>query len=85
MSTFRFAKGGTRAGYYVQLRPGLKPLGRVWKNERHYNLRRPLVVRGWSATTDDGVTFKQNSCDATIYATREEAAQALLKGQMEDG
>jgi hypothetical protein len=71
MSEFKF-KPSPR-GYDVAL-DGV-PIGVVWKNERYYNLRRPIVERGWSARTAEGATLGRG--ESTIFRTRVEAAQAL--------
>ena len=61
-------------GYNVFLE-GL-PIGEVWKNERRYNLRRLIVIRGWSARPARGTTLGKH--EPQIFPTRKKAAQALV-------
>lgn len=61
-------------GYNVTLAG--EEIGEVYKNERRYNLRRLIVIRGWSATATNGPTLKSGP-ESRIFPTRKEAVQAL--------
>lgn len=61
-------------GYNVTLAG--EEIGEVYKNERRYNLRRLIVIRGWSATATNGGTLKSGP-ESRIFPTRREAVQVL--------
>ena len=53
-------------------------IGQIWKTERRYNLRRQVVIRGWSARTAEGDILSTRR-EPTTYRTRVMAAEALLE------
>jgi hypothetical protein len=76
MSDFKYER--VASGYAVRL-DGVF-LGTVWKIERRYNLRRPLVVRGWGARPPNGPTLgRENGGEAAVFSTRDIAARALSR------
>lgn len=86
LSPFKFEAtyGGT---YNVRDRrlplPGY--IGKVTKYERHYNLARPLTVRGWKAYGLDGRSAnrtddpRREGAEGDVFHTRAEAAEALAR------
>jgi hypothetical protein len=67
-------RSGTHPEEYVVLIDG-EEIGSVWKWERHYNLSRRYVTRGWRARTKGGRQLF--SSDGTTAQTRAEAAARL--------
>lgn len=85
-SKYRFTKvEDARGGYSVADRDRhLAPLGRIFKNQRSYNLRRFIRITGWSAIDTNAKTLGSRG-EATIYRTRELAAKALEDRRFPNG
>lgn len=73
-SKYKYERNDLR-GYVVTHREDERLLGTIWKNERRYNLRRVIVIKGWSARVVGGPTL--GTGEPHIYRTREAAAEAL--------
>ena len=76
-----FKKSGPRDEYEVFLSG--ESIGRVFRWERRYNLRRVIVSKGWRATTPDGRQLYHP--DGYTAKTRSDAAQALVRAREEEG